>query len=118
MLNTVLRNSVLRNAIAIASLTIPMAGVVPQTALAAQQDFRVYNQTGRTMVGLWVSDSGKSVWGKNVLSRTLPSGYHTTVFFPNGASSCLFDISAKFNDGSTAEDYQVNLCAVENYTFY
>jgi hypothetical protein len=111
-------NIALRKAVAIASLTIPMVGALPETTMAARQDFRVHNQTGRTMVGLWVSDSDNGYWGDNILNRMLPSGYYTTVFFPNGSSSCWFDIAAEFSDGSTAKDYGINLCRVANYTFY
>lgn len=111
-------NTIVRKTVAIAGLTISMIGALPETIMAAQQDFRVHNQTGRTMVGLWVSETESGYWGNNVLSRTLPSGYNTIIYFPHGASSCWFDIAAKFNDGSTAEDYEVNLCRVANYTFY
>jgi hypothetical protein len=108
----------LRNTIAIASLALPMTMSLVQPALAALQDFTVHNQTGRTMIGLWVSNSGSNRWGDNVLDRTLPDNYRTRIVFPNGASHCMFDLAAKFSDGSSAQDYQVNLCRVSQYTFY
>lgn len=111
-------NVTLRKTAAAVGLAAAMIGASAEAISAAQQNFRVYNETGRTMVGLWVSEADSDYWGNNILSRALPDDYNTAVVFPNGSSDCLFDIAAKFSDGSTAEDYGVNLCQVAYYTFY
>lgn len=111
-------NLALRKMVAATGVTVSLLGALPETASAAWQNFRVHNRTGRTMVRLWVSESDSTRWGDNVLSRTLPNGYNTMVVFPYGSSDCLFDIAARFNDGSTSENYDVNLCRVADYTFY
>lgn len=109
--------SLLKTAV-VASFLLPSVMVSPQSALAAQQDFTVHNQTGATLVGLWVSDSGRDVWGRNLLSRPLPSSGSTFVWFDENTTSCLFDIKATFSDSSSTEDYQIDLCSVSDYTIY
>jgi len=89
-----------------------------QPVWADQRDFRVYNKTSVDIKHLYVSPSGTKNWEEDVLGRdTLTAGDSTKVFFQGRASVCRYDIRAEFVDGDVVEDYKINLCSTNSYTF-
>lgn len=89
-----------------------------QPVFADQRDFRVYNRTRVDIKHLYVSPNGASNWEEDVLGRdTLTSGDSTRIYFQGSASTCRYDIRAEFYDGDVVEDYKINLCNTNSYTF-
>ncbi len=70
----------------------------------------VRNTTGHMMIGVYASNRDRSTWGPNLLRRSVPSGYEITVNTDDGSGYCIYDLRAKFGDGSTAEHRHINLC--------
>lgn len=91
---------------------------IAQPAFADQRDFRVYNKTRVDIKHLYVSPSGAKSWEEDVLGRdTLESGTSTRILFEGNASTCRYDIRAEFDDGDVVEDYKINLCDTNSYSF-
>ena len=112
-----LQNS-LRNLLVTASLLLPIVPLTAREALAHHLDFRVHNRTSFPIVELYVSNSRHSTWEENVLAgNLLTPGNSSWIRFSGNHNGCLYDIRAKFNDGDSVEDYQVNLCEVSNVYF-
>jgi hypothetical protein len=102
------------------TLTLPLAALTAQSALANKSNFRVYNDSSYNILELYVSASDRDTWDNDILGRdVLPSGSDIQVLF-NGSSpnQCLYDIRAVFEGGQVLEDYQINVCQNTNYTFY
>ncbi|WP_017656127.1 hypothetical protein [Fortiea contorta] len=87
--------------------------------LADQRDFRVYNRTSSAIVNLYVAHSSTKTWEEDVLKNdVLASGESQKITFSGyGRNECYFDIKAKFEDGEVVEDYKINLCETNSYTF-
>ncbi len=111
-----LQNS-LRNILVTASLLLPIVPLTAQEALAHHLDFQVHNQTSFPIVELYVSNSAHPTWEENVLAGNLTPGDSSWIRFSGNHYGCLYDIRAKFNNGDSVEDYQVNLCEVSNVYF-
>jgi len=91
------------------------AGGAPSAAVqqAARQNFSVNNQTGHTVITLQVSASNDTNWGPDILgSQVLPNGQSADVSFDRDETSCLWDMRATFDDGTTGDWRQINLCEV------
>ncbi|HEY9647818.1 MAG TPA: hypothetical protein V6C88_15690 [Chroococcidiopsis sp.] len=102
-----------------AVLAAPLAALAAQTALASKDNFVVNNDTRANMVELYLSPSNRNSWDSNVLSGVLRSGQSTRVSFSDPSPQvCLYDIMAVFADGRQVQDYQINVCANADYTFY
>jgi hypothetical protein len=70
------------------------------------------------VTGFYVSRSGSNDWEENLLDGDiLPSGNEITVTIGDGRATCMYDIRTEFEDGSFAEDYDLNLCDLGSYTF-
>jgi hypothetical protein len=111
-------NKVLQKALAVTSLVIPAIALSATDALAAQQDFRLHNKTGSTMLSFQIAlPINNTPWSSNILSNTLSSGYFTWVTFGEDLTHCVFDIRATFRDGSVHTN-RVNLCDTTDYTVY
>jgi hypothetical protein len=89
-----------------------------QPAFADRRDFRVFNKTSVDINHLYVSPSGAKSWEEDVLGRDiLEAGSSTQIYFEGSASTCRYDIRAEFKDGDVVEDYKINLCNTNSYTF-
>ena len=99
-------------------LSLPIISFNIPSALADdQRDFTVVNNTSTTLKALFISSSGSTMWGENVLDESIPTGASTELNFIGEASDCLFDIKGIFSDGAETEDRQVDFCKVGTYTF-
>jgi len=89
-----------------------------QPVWADQRDFRVYNKTSVDIKHLYVSPNGTKNREEDVLGRdTLTAGDSTKVFFQGLSSTCRYDIRAEFDNGDVVDDYKINLCSTNSYTF-
>jgi len=101
-----------------ASMIVVAAALFASPALAAQQDFTVHNSTGKVMTSLFVSPTGDDQWGPDILGRgTLDSGEDASIEFDRAEDKCEWDVKADFEDGSSGEDRDINLCSVTDVTF-
>jgi hypothetical protein len=80
-------------------------------------NFTFSNESGKTIVDLYVSPAYSDFWGEDVLGQSvLPSREHTRVNFPDqdANSPCFWDIKAVYEDGTSAEKQSHNLCQGDN----
>jgi hypothetical protein len=87
----------------------------------SNQDFTLWNDTGFTIGSVYVSLANDDSWGEDVLGEDmLPVGESTTIRFSGyKPKDCIFDIKIKKGEDGpefTVED--VNLCKLDNLTFY
>ncbi len=109
----------LRKALITTTLALPVLALGGQQAIASKDNFTVFNDSRTAIRELYVSDSSRSTWENNLLSDALRPGQSTRVAFQdNSANRCLYDIRAVFTDGQVVEEYQVNVCTNDDYTFY
>lgn len=78
--------------------------------------FMLINKTRANVVGFFVSHTGTSDWGENLLDGGyLASGYGVRVTIADGRRTCGYDILSEFDDGEEIEDYDVDLCELEEF---
>lgn len=101
-----------------ASLSLPIVSLTVQTALADQRDFTLHNESSVDIQEVYVSDSGDSNWGPDILGQdVLLQGEPTDVVFEEDDSQdCLYDLKAVGAGGEELDACQVNLCEVADYT--
>lgn len=109
-----------QNAAVAATLALPLLPLMTETALADKANFWVHNDSNATITRLYVSESTRDTWDNDILgSDVLESGASVQVTFGNTSpNACFYDILAVFSDGQTVEDYQVDVCSNNGYTFY
>ena len=97
---------------------IPMAFATNAIALADDISFTLYNQTSVTLQELYISPSNIDDWEEDILGNDVwPAGEQGTVTIADGRQTCIYDILGIFVDGDEVDDYQVNLCELESYSF-
>ena len=68
----------------------------------ARPTFEIVNNTGFTIVGLYISPVTNDTWGQNLLSRTMPNGNSTSWFLTESQlAGNAFDIRVVDSDGFT-----------------
>ena len=109
-----------RSVLVASAMAMPMVSLLAQVALADKSDFWVRNNSNHTISELYLSASNLDAWDNDLLkSSTLQSGDRFQIAFGDGAdNTCLYDIRAVFSDGQVVEDYQVNVCNNDYYTFF
>jgi hypothetical protein len=112
--------NIFRPVVAASMLAVPMVSLLAPSALADKSDFWVRNNSRNTISELYLSASNLDSWDNDLLrSDTLQSGDRFQVAFGDDSSNtCLYDIRAVFSDGQVVEDYQVNVCNNDYYTFF
>lgn len=96
------------------------AGILlgPMTASAADQQLEIHNNTGVTMEYFYASHVDMSDWGSDHLgNRVIESGYYETIELRDGTDYCEYDFRAEFEDGSFAEQYGMDVCAIDGLNF-
>jgi hypothetical protein len=80
-------------------------------AIAADQDFALFNETGYTIDKVYVSPVGKTTWGGDILGQDqLEDGNKVNVTFKNGNSVCQYDLKVVYTDDDSAVWSDLNLC--------
>ncbi|MEE3716560.1 hypothetical protein V2H45_07375 [Tumidithrix elongata RA019] len=75
------------------------------------------NRTGSTLTSLQVSPAKTRRWNFNLLDKDLLDGQERSIKVSEGRSECRRDIRATFSNGSTVEDFDVDVCKNDIYTF-
>lgn len=104
-------------------MALILAAVLLSYPLAADAEdiqFTIINDTDSPLIGFYVSHSKTDQWGANLVpdGQFLAAGSQIDVIIDDGRTTCLYDIRAGFQDGSDLEDYEINVCDLESYTFH
>jgi hypothetical protein len=68
---------------------------------------------------LYATNVNDENWGKDHLGEyTVETGWQITIDLEDASGQCLFDIRAEFADGSVVEDWSVDVCEVNEVTYY
>ena len=87
-------------------------------ASAADRNVDIVNQTGRTMVHFYASNSGTDSWEEDILGHDkLANGDTQPVNIDDGTGACRFDFKAVFADGSSSVRRSVDVCKVSSFTY-
>jgi hypothetical protein len=89
-------------------------------ALAAPQDFELVNSTGYEIKNVYISPTTSDDWGDDVLGEdTLASGDSQEIKFPEGRSdACHWDLKVTYEDDTSHEWKDVNLCTISKLTIH
>ena len=88
----------------VSSVSVPVA-------FAGRQDFELKNQTGRTIIALWVRPAKTKDWGAIRPFKDLLNGESCTIQFDRDKNQDvkLWDIKADFSDNKATEWYDFDL---------
>ncbi|SHI55279.1 hypothetical protein [Wenxinia saemankumensis] len=79
----------------------------------------IQNRSGTTIYRFYGSNVGTNSWEEDILgANVLPNGQSIMIDFDDGTGYCDFDFKIEFIDGSTVEDYGIDVCAIGTYTVY
>ncbi|MCG7521340.1 hypothetical protein [Ruegeria sp. Ofav3-42] len=88
------------------------------SALADDLEFLVVNDSSADLVEFNVSPASSSDWEGNLLrGGYLAPDYEADVVIADGLSTCIYDIRGAFHDGSSVEDFGLDLCDLGEYVF-
>ena len=81
--------------------------------------FTLTNDTSVDMLEFYASPQIATDWEENVLGdKTVQANGDWTVITLPGSRGCIYDFLAVFADGDTLEKYGINICELENHTYY
>ncbi len=80
------------------------------SASAYERWVDIHNVGSSTVVAVQVSDIGRSDWGPDILTGVIPVNGVGEVDPARSRGYCRFDIRLSYDNGDTAEIYDVNLC--------
>jgi hypothetical protein len=92
----------------------------PAAASAAPQDFVLDNDTGYDLKNLYISPTTTNDWQEDVLGEdVLQNGQSVKIHFPGGrAETCEWDLKVTYQDDTSHEWRDVNLCSVATITIH
>ena len=103
---------------ALLGATLALSALHAPLASAEDLEFKLINRSSTDLVGFYVSRSGTNEWEENLIEGAyLPAGNIVSVLIADGLDVCNYDIRGEFSDESEAEDYDINLCDLGEYTF-
>src|ERR687891_1794373 len=87
-------------------------------AFAADLDFTLVNQTGRSFEGLYITSTDNKDWDANILldGKVLATGGKIQVRFKNDAKSETWDFNLVDDEGLSVTLDKVNLTGVDTVT--
>ncbi len=92
--------------------------LLSSSAHAEDLRFLLFNESSEDLVEFNVSPASSNSWEGNLLrGGYLAPGYEVVVSIEDGLITCIYDIRGIFSDGSAAEDYNLDLCSLGEYTF-
>src|SRR5690349_383114 len=92
----------------------------PAVAGAAPQDFVLDNGTGYDLKNLYISPTAANDWQEDVLGEdVLQNGQTVKIHFPGGrGETCEWDLKVTYNDDTSHEWRDINLCSIETVTIH
>ena len=87
-------------------------------SFAADRKVLVRNKTTFTIKAFQASNTGEKSWQENILGEdVLEPGNEVTVNVDDGSGACHFDFLATFEDNTTAQKNDVNVCEIGQFDF-
>ena len=87
-------------------------------ALASDITFTLYNETSVTLTELYLSPSNVDDWEEDILGTdVLEARGVINVTVEDGRTDCIYDFLGVFADNDMVEDYGVDICTLESYSF-
>lgn len=97
------------------SLSIMMTASL--AAAEAKQDFTLVNATGYTIEKVYVAPSKSDSWEDDVLGRdTLANKESVHIKFQRADKTCKWDLKVVYDDNTSAEWSNFDLCSVSKIT--
>ena len=93
------------------------AVVFATPALAEDLHFKIQNDTNNEITEVHVSTVSSNSWEENILDGTVASGESLDVTVADGQTVCHYDLKVVFDDGTSNEWRNQNLCDFENGTY-
>ncbi len=92
------------------------------SASAYERWIDIHNVGAATIVAVQISNVDMRTWGPDILSGVIPVGYVGEVDPVHTQGYCRFDIRLTYDNGDTADIYDVNLCeavdlVTDGYTY-
>lgn len=75
------------------------------------------NSSGAELKSLQVAPGNSRAWEPNILSTDMTDGEERQVQIAQQRRDCHRDVKAVFTNGSSIEDYNINFCRNDIYTF-
>lgn len=95
------------------------APAAPTAPSGGNQNFKILNKTGHTIVAFNVSPNKEDQWGPDILGQdVLNDGESANITFARDEKECIWDLRATYDDEDTTEMTAVNLCEVATVTFH
>lgn len=93
-----------------------LASAVP--AAAQNVEFTLINASSQSLHYFYTNPSDQDAWGEDLLGETgtLEPGMQGTVFIGDGSDQCLYDFRFETGEGALLEVYEVDICALGEYT--
>lgn len=101
--------------------TADSSGVYASDKRNKQTDytFTLTNDTSVEMVEFYASPQAASDWESNVLGdKTVQANGDWTTITLTSNRGCIYDFLAIFADGDKLEKYGIDVCELENHTYY
>ena len=101
------------------ALAVPMTLATSAIALASDVIFTLHNETSSALTELYLSPSNVDDWEEDILASAGPieAGTMVNLTVEDGRTDCLYDILGVFADDDMVEDYSVDICDLESYSF-
>jgi hypothetical protein len=90
----------------------------PIRAAAGPQDFELVNNTGSEIKNVYISPTSSDDWGDDVLGEdTLAAGDSQEIKFPESrGDACHWDLKVTYDNDTSHEWKDVNLCTISKLT--
>jgi hypothetical protein len=100
--------------------TAAIVAFIPLHAMAGPQDFELVNSTGYEIKNVYVSPTTSSDWGDDILGEdTLADGDSQQIKFPaSRGDACEWDIKVTYQDDTSHQWTDVNLCSISKLTIH
>lgn len=110
---------ILQSLMVATALALPLSVMTAKSVLAESLRFDITNETATNITKFYTNPTGIDDWGEDILGiDILRPGESGTITIRNSQNVCTYDIKAVFDNGEEVIKYKVDLCTVENYTFY
>lgn len=101
-----------------AAAAFTAAVLMATSAVAEDLEFLVVNESSADLVEFNISPASSDSWEGNLLSGGyVAPDYEIDVVIADGLTTCVYDIRGGFDDGSSVEDFGLNLCDLGEYVF-
>ena len=103
-------------------LSLPLIGLTALSSLADVITISVINNSGKLMTGVYISAPDQEEWGDNSISEAI--GDRDKLDFQwdqadygGSDAGCIFDVRAEYEDGTSTDLMDVDLCNEASLNF-